>query len=622
MKIIQKYQSGYGITPVTYTPQQRTLSDLSGGGASAPSSDSSSKGENELLSENMIKLLAQNSLSSDMKKFVSDSQLFGSSLFSGGFDFGNTGLRVKTLLTYLTDMSRQKKLFDDGLNIVKEVGGASEVAIAPGGGGVYVIRDNKIQMVGVNGLKDGERPLSNLELAQIRESSPSAAFSTGMTMALSNATSMKEIRRVIDDQLKGLGTTTSTASGFGNPYRLTNESASFFKSLELSPEELSGMSLDQIYKVTRTSETQMDRVDAVLNGIYENLTPSMITLLQLRAKQLGIKDINVMLTEYISKYLNHKKSLTLDIESTLSPDGKRKSSSSKGEDGLGDMELTNPQLLITGMGYYKTFDIVNGGQMGLHLTGVELPLTKGKGDPMGQTTLAEVTQSDYAGILDFNNVSMGDQFIKGNLWDRVAITNGNIIRVDLPIDKNAEGLKPDLNSLNRLEEAQNELRQLGISIDEPSKMSNEDMDKVNKIYAKHNLPYLYSNGTINTVDYHSFAVLKGQAEESAFTDSDNEVLKGTLLDVTNDNEREGFQRIISRYDSKYKLNNGWGPFGGDKVFEGSIYIPITGNVISAGASSKGQVTADEAMQITARTQDLARRPTLSQVYQKGTSNTL
>ena len=621
MKIIQKYQAGYGINPVTYTPQQRTLSDLSGGGASAPSSDSSSKGESELLSENMIKLLAQNSLSSDMKKFVNDSQLFGSSLFSGSFDFGNTGLRVKTLLTYLTDMSRQKKLFDDGLNIVKEVGGASEVAIAPEGG-VYVIRDNEIQMVGVNSLKDGERPLSNLELAQIRESSPSAAFSTDMTLALSNATSMKEIRKVIDDQLKELGTTTNTVSGFGNPYRLTNESLSFFKSLELSSEELSGMSLDQIYKVTKTSETQMDRVDAVLNGIYENLTSNMRTLLQLRAKQLGIKDINVMLTEYISKYLNHKKSLTLNIESTLSPSGKRKSSSSKDNNGLEDMELTNPQLLITGMGNYKTFDIVNGGRIGLHLTGVELPLTKGKGTPMGQTTLAEVAQSDYTGILDFNNVSMGDQFIKGNLWDRVAIINGNIIRVDLPIDKNAEGLKPDLNSLNRLEEAQNELRQLGISIEEPSKMSRENIDKVNEVYSNHHLPYLYSNGAINTVDYHSFAVLKGQAEESAFTDPDSEVLKGTLLDVTNDNEREGFQRIISRYDSKYKLNNGWGPFGGDNVFEGSIYIPIIGNVISAGASSKGQVTADEAMQITARTQDLARRQALSQVYQKGTSNTL
>lgn len=621
MKIIQKYQAGYGINPVTYTPQQRTLSDLSGGGASAPSSDSSSKGESELLSENMIKLLAQNSLSSDMKKFVNDSQLFGSSLFSGSFDFGNTGLRVKTLLTYLTDMSRQKKLFDDGLNIVKEVGGASEVAIAPEGG-VYVIRDNKIQMVGVNGLKDGERPLSNLELAQIRESSPSAAFSTDMTLALSNATSMKEIRKVIDDQLKELGTTTNTVSGFGNPYRLTNESLSFFKSLELSPEELSGMSLDQIYKVTKTSETQMDRVDAVLNGIYENLTSNMRTLLQLRAKQLGIKDINVMLTEYISKYLNHKKSLTLNIESTLSPSGKRKSSSSKDNNGLEDMELTNPQLLITGMGNYKTFDIVNGGRIGLHLTGVELPLTKGKGTPMGQTTLAEVAQSDYTGILDFNNVSMGDQFIKGNLWDRVAIINGNIIRVDLPIDKNAEGLKPDLNSLNRLEEAQNELRQLGISIEEPSKMSRENIDKVNEVYSNHHLPYLYSNGAINTVDYHSFAVLKGQAEESAFTDPDSEVLKGTLLDITNDNEREGFQRIISRYDSKYKLNNGWGSFGRDNVFEGSIYIPIIGNVISAGASSKGQVTADEAMQITARTQDLARRQALSQVYQKGTSNTL
>lgn len=618
MKIIQKYQAGYGITPVTYTPQQITLSDTSGGEASASSSDSSSK-DNELLSDNMIKLLAQNALSSDMQKFVSDSRIFGNSLFDTGFNFGNTGLKMKTLLTYLTNMSRQKELFKEGLDVVKDVGGASEVAIAPEGG-IYVIRDNKIKIVSVNGLKDGERPLSNMEIAQIRESSPSAAFSTGMTLTLSNATSMKEIRKVIDDQLKGLGTTTTTLNGYGNPYRLTNESAAFFKSLNLSLEELSGMSLDQIYKITKTSETQMDRVDAVLHGIYENLTPNMRTLLQLRARQLGIKDINVMMTEYISKYLNHKKSVTLDIESTLSPDGKTRSTKEGKGDDLGDMELTNPQLLITGSGNYRSFDIINGGNIGLHLTGVELPLTKSGGTPMGQTTLAEVAQSDYAGILDLRNASMGDQFIKGNLWDRVAITNGNIIRADLPIDKNAEGIKPDLNSLKRLEKAQDELNKLGISIGNPDKMTKEDMDKVNKVYAKYHLPYLYTNRGINTSDYHIFAILKGQAEESAFTNPDDEVLKGTLLDVTDDNERDGFQRIISKYDSKYKLDNGW--FSSTDVFEGSIYIPIVGNVLGAGASSKGKVTANEAMQITARTQDLERKKVLPQVYKKGNSNTL
>ena len=580
MKIIQKYQAGYGITPVTYTPQQITLSDTSGGEASASSSDSSSK-DNELLSDNMIKLLAQNALSSDMQKFVSDSRIFGNSLFDTGFNFGNTGLKVKTLLTYLTNMSRQKELFKEGLDVVKDVGGASEVAIAPEGG-IYVIRDNKIKIVSVNGLKDGERPLSNMEI--------------------------------------GLGTTTTTLNGYGNPYRLTNESAAFFKSLNLSPEELSGMSLDQIYKVTKTSETQMDRVDAVLHGIYENLTPNMRTLLQLRAKQLGIKDINVMMTEYISKYLNHKKSVTLDIESTLSPDGKTRSTKEGKGDDLGDMELTNPQLLITGSGNYRSFDIINGGNIGLHLTGVELPLTKSGGTPMGQTTLAEVAQSDYAGILDLRNASMGDQFIKGNLWDRVAITNGNIIRADLPIDKNAEGIKPDLNSLKRLEKAQDELNRLGISIGNPDKMTKEDMDKVNKVYAKYHLPYLYTNRGINTSDYHIFAILKGQAEESAFTNPDDEVLKGTLLDVTDDNERDGFQRIISKYDSKYKLDNGW--FSSTDVFEGSIYIPIVGNVLGAGASSKGKVTANEAMQITARTQDLERKKVLPQVYKKGNSNTL
>lgn len=146
------------------------------------------------------------------------------------------------------------------------------------------------------------------------------------------------------------------------------------------------------------------------------------------------------------------------------------------------------------------------------------------------------------------------------------------------------------------------------------------MDKVNKVYAKYHLPYLYTNRGINTFDYHIFAILKGQAEESAFTNPDDEVLKGTLLDVTDDSERDGFQRIISKYDSKYKLDNGW--FSSTDVFEGSIYIPIVGNVLGAGASSKGKVTANEAMQITARTQDLERKKVLPQVYKKGNSNTL
>lgn len=615
MKLIQKYQSGYGITPVTYTPLQYTASGV---GATAPSSDSSSKGE--LLSEQMIKLLSQNALTSDMSKFVQDTRIFGDDILGG--NFMNAGTKTKALLQYLTQMSNQKERFDKGLEQIKSVEGASEVAISPEGG-LYVYRDGGLQMVSIDDLEDDDRPLTNIEIANIRENSPSAAFATGMTATMLNATSFKQIRSVIDDILKGLGDTEHSYDTYFNPARLDENTKEAFMGLELSKEEMSGLTLDQIYKVTKKTKTNVDRAERIVKDVFANLTPNMRTLLALRAKQLNT-DEGVLIYEYISKNLKHERSISLDIQTSLDPKTGKKKSSTGDSDDFDKMKMSNSQLLITGRGESVYFDVLNEGQYGLQLAGIRLPLTKGGGNTMGQTTYAELMASDYGGILDFRNATMGDQLLNRNLSDRIAIVDDKIVGVDLPIDQNSEILKPDIDSLKRMQVANDEIKEMGINM--AGELTEEQQETVNKVYAEHQLPYMYVNGRIDTTHYHRFAIVKGQTTDAAFTDKDdlsNQVMHGTLRDVEDNEERNAFSRLITRNSGndkskKYQIDNGW--IWNDDLYEGNIYIPIVGNIVSAGASSKNMMTSENANIAMARSQFDNAQEMKKQVYQPGKTN--
>jgi hypothetical protein len=64
-----------------------------------------------------------------------------------------------------------------------------------------------------------------------------------------------------------------------------------------------------------------------------------------------------------------------------------------------------------------------------------MPITTGStGDPVGATTLEGVATSQYGGILDFTNASMGGQMIPFEGRRNIAVDGSKIYSMYLPID--------------------------------------------------------------------------------------------------------------------------------------------------------------------------------------------
>jgi hypothetical protein len=94
--------------------------------------------------------------------------MFKTSVFDLGLSEESKSARydrqLKELLLYTSKMKQEKDLYDKALTKIVEIRAETEVAVSSKGG-VYVVRDGKIDLVGVGQLKENERPLTNAELA-------------------------------------------------------------------------------------------------------------------------------------------------------------------------------------------------------------------------------------------------------------------------------------------------------------------------------------------------------------------------------------------------------------------------------------------------------------------------
>ena len=113
MKLIPKYQQGFGIVPVGYTPLPWTVTATSGVAPTTPDASTDNKTKKDtLLSDTIINSLKANALTSDMEYFTERSNIFRDQIFSGLSDVGRTEERTKELLLYATRMENEKKAFD------------------------------------------------------------------------------------------------------------------------------------------------------------------------------------------------------------------------------------------------------------------------------------------------------------------------------------------------------------------------------------------------------------------------------------------------------------------------------------------------------------------------------
>ena len=206
------------------------------------------------------------------------------------------------------------------------------------------------------------------------------------------------------------------------------------------------------------------------------------------------------------------------------------------------------------------------------------------GNPIGADfAYSDIYKSDLHKNLDLDNASFGDVPINKALKDRIIIDNSTIAGIDLPYTTDRNGrIIPDFQLLNRIEEADQEVLRAGINPE-------TDPQKVNEIYAKHNLPIKYGADNRLTGNYKRFAVVQATAIEDVFLDKSGLASNGTLSLVSDEDE-------ITKYINEIKKTTGQkdidmdrpGLFTGDKdVYKGSIFIPIIGDLVDAVSATGG-----------------------------------
>jgi hypothetical protein len=135
----------------------------------------------------------------------------------------------------------------------------------------------------------------------------------------------------------------------------------------------------------------------------------------------------------IKTLVSSKLSNTYKIE--FSPKTQGKSSSKSGKTSSDGLELSPAQMLQRGYGERESILIQNSSSGGIHVDAITMPVTTGSnGEPLGASTLEDVATSQYGGLLNFNNASMGGQLIPFEGRRNIAIDGSKIYSMYLPID--------------------------------------------------------------------------------------------------------------------------------------------------------------------------------------------
>lgn len=579
MRVIEKLQQGGGMpsfVSFTNVPQPQVTAPYTTTSTTTGSTEDGSVG---LLDKNMVKFLYESGIPSDVEAFVETSGIFSNNLYSNPFRKEDSIIQYKTILKMLPRIKAESERFKNAMTQADKNGGLGEIAVTDGGYVITVNADGKLQKKSLNDVDfDNEQVLTNSELANYRANNVSAAFNTDLTSIINNAVGIPKITEYIQSVVNKLGTTSMSREGYvGQQSGKILKGLEYLTALKPSADDLSGMSVDGLYKMSSMDKSQQVQANQALGYLMSTLPQNMRTVLQAKAamylgdnSQEGVKKLLISLT---SSALSGEHTLKLDLQDKLDAQGNTKASAKTGKDD----NITDPaKAFLLGLGEVKNHKINNGTSFTLNLPGNSAPLVDTSGKTIGSGTLEDAARSTFSGVLDFKNATMGGQLLNATQRSRVAIDGSNVVAVDLPIDTEALQagiLKPDMDSLKRLELAENEIREGDI----------KDEAQKNEIYAKYKLPYKYVNGQINTSAYGRFAILDAAAHESAFME--DPTLDDTVSEIMDINERESIERILKAADSTFKMSQpGW-ISSGDNVYSGSVYIPVRQNIINAALGS-------------------------------------
>lgn len=605
MKLIPKKQNGQFLKYFAeYIPVEGPDSIFQKSGSSSTSSKTSESSEKGKLSEKdyyeMLKGI--DGLPNEMMDIFKKTQ--GMFLFPGD----SSGLSASRLANLYTSTLAEMKLakfnkdeYDKIITQVNNNQGMNEYAVTAAGNVIVYNKDKELKEISVSEFMknpDQYRALTNSNILRLRAYDPNFTYQNGADLfnIATNAIGINKIEGMLRDRLQNLGTQEESYQGYTKKQGKTIEQG--IKILEdlASKNQSDGtnLTIDGLYKDKLITKEQKNQAEAAIRYIYETLPNNAKAVLQLHSGNSENPTAGAIkvITDLVTQGMSSTYSISHDYESNLNPDGtKRKDPNSNSDDG----KLNIAQQWLIGAGVKEEFTINPGTNLATKITTTGMPIVSKEGEPYEiNSSLKEVTNSQYGGSLNWTKAVMGDRKIKSGYFDQVLLTDNTVRLVDFPI--NPDGT-PDLSpkTLESVEKYRNLAREAGIDIDDPKSVKNNSQT-LNAILQECNLPIAFdSNGNYISGKWAQFGVMQGVAPDTALISNGNKNYN-LFREVDSREDIDSYKRIIEKkIDAKLDFDyNDWGFLEGGytHMLEGTIWVPVNNNIFNAGAGSGEKLSPD------------------------------
>lgn len=499
-------------------------------------------------------------------------------------------------IQYLNQVKNSKNTFDNAYKSATQNGSINEAAVTSSG--LLVVKDSEGKMDTVSAqdyLKNQDKYIlqTNGDLLQMRRMDPKLTFSDSVLDIVENGVSTKTITEFINQFSSGLGTDTLQQQGYSKiqSQRISN-GINIIQEAQKNGINLTG-GIDGLYKTTKLSEDQKRQASEAVTALYKMMPTNYKSLLAIKSGNAENPDKGVfdLITLMIDKNSSNKIQYQIDKEKEGKDSTEESSSDGVSSDKI---KSSSVEQWFRGMGEQKQFNISLDGSQGFIVKGNTMGADD-SGHPIGISTLQGLSSSSFGKALDINNATFGNGMrIDVNGSGKVIIDGNSITGVELPIDTSDPTPKPDFNLLKLKEQADNLLAtKYNIqNPDDSTKLTKAQLHQINVVYRQEGLPQKYDENTGQLIQqrWKRFALVKGTTTQEAIM---GDVDKKYIRKIKEDNEISNYQTARRKLtgDEKYQFSDSW--FGGDDLYQGTIFIPVTDSYIRATAGQDSTRTVGQ-----------------------------
>lgn len=579
---IRKLQSGGGMPPFTYYQPVMVNNSSTASTTAAQTPSSTKSSDSDLTDKDLLKMLGQvDGLPSDIQAIFGNIRQLYELPGIGGMGASNLQGQYLQALQQVKIAAFNKKEYDKAQELVTKNDGLHEVAVTDQGKIVVMDSKGKIKQLSLEAYHSNRnkyQPLTNSQLLDYR--AQNAPMDNTILGVVSNGVGLPQINKYIMSLLTKLGTSDLQHEGYSRTINgQIQQGAQFIQSLVQEGFNISGQSLDGLYKSGSATKTQVQQAKSALKWIYQTLPENMKTVLGFRTgSQENVIDL---ISTALSTTMDETRKFTSNmIEDEAGNKPGSKNSSSK--EGKGDTDdKTNPILNIQNGdgGTYTTFKLNKGTQAEMSAEGTTYySMIDQSGNTIQDTTLNNMlAQSGLQSIVDKTSISFGNQVLNPDTLDKVVYRNNGGTRVILPCEKQNGKIVPRFDILDKFNAI---IQKVNQECTENTPAAERQMITAKYLEEAGLSELLQADGNYDMDKVQPFFIVDGYVTSKSF---DKEANNDMLEEIEDDNTIEYIEKVLSPDDKHqysvdtFSIFNPLDWFGYEKVYKGSIYIPIVSN---------------------------------------------